>query len=313
MGNNLVARTDLGRPLRLILAGHTDTVPANGNLPAAHRRRHAVGPRRHRHEGGPGRHARAGLHGGRARHGRHLRVLRGRGGGGRAQRAAPAVRGAARPPERRRGPARRAHRRRDRGRLPGHPARRAQAGRGAGPHAPGRGWAATPSTAWRPSWSASPPTRAAGRDRRLRVSGRRCRPCGSRVVWPATSCPTTSCSTVNHRFAPDRTLDEAVDARAATCWLRRPRATRSRWSTRARPPRRRSTTRCSPRLIERDGLGVRAKLGWTDVARFAEHGIPGGQLRPGRRHVAHTAGERVEREPIERVYAALDGLLRAGV
>ena len=26
-----MARTDLGRPLRLVLAGHTDTVPANGN------------------------------------------------------------------------------------------------------------------------------------------------------------------------------------------------------------------------------------------------------------------------------------------
>ena len=31
VGDNLVARTTLGRSLRLILAGHTDTVPANGN------------------------------------------------------------------------------------------------------------------------------------------------------------------------------------------------------------------------------------------------------------------------------------------
>ena len=34
LGHNLVARTDLGRPQRVILAGHTDTVPLNGNLPA---------------------------------------------------------------------------------------------------------------------------------------------------------------------------------------------------------------------------------------------------------------------------------------
>src|SRR6185503_17341575 len=32
-GNNLVARTELGLPQRLLLGGHTDTVPANGNLP----------------------------------------------------------------------------------------------------------------------------------------------------------------------------------------------------------------------------------------------------------------------------------------
>ena len=31
LGDNLVARTELGRPLRLVLAGHTDTVPVNDN------------------------------------------------------------------------------------------------------------------------------------------------------------------------------------------------------------------------------------------------------------------------------------------
>ena len=38
LGNNLVARTQLGRAQRLVLAGHTDTVPANGNLPVPARR-----------------------------------------------------------------------------------------------------------------------------------------------------------------------------------------------------------------------------------------------------------------------------------
>jgi succinyl-diaminopimelate desuccinylase len=33
-GNTIVARTDFGRPERVVLAGHIDTVPVNGNLPS---------------------------------------------------------------------------------------------------------------------------------------------------------------------------------------------------------------------------------------------------------------------------------------
>lgn len=33
VGNTLVARTDLGRPERVLIGGHLDTVPAHGNLP----------------------------------------------------------------------------------------------------------------------------------------------------------------------------------------------------------------------------------------------------------------------------------------
>jgi succinyl-diaminopimelate desuccinylase len=34
IGNSVVARTDLGRPERVVIAGHLDTVPAAGNLPS---------------------------------------------------------------------------------------------------------------------------------------------------------------------------------------------------------------------------------------------------------------------------------------
>jgi succinyl-diaminopimelate desuccinylase len=117
---------------------------------------------------------------------------------------------------------------------------------------------------------------------------------------------------INHRFAPDRTGDEAAAhvrelvaphlgpddafevedlATGALPGLGHPLLTG---------------------LIEGAGLEVRSKLGWTDVARFAALGIPAANLGPGDPLLAHTADERVERAALDQVRAALLGLVVGG-
>jgi succinyl-diaminopimelate desuccinylase len=56
-------------------------------------------------------------------------------------------------------------------------------------------------------------------------------------------------------------------------------------------------------------LAVRPKLGWTDVARFAAHGIPALNFGPGDPEVAHTKGEFVTREAVEGCHAVLSHFL----
>ncbi len=65
-------------------------------------------------------------------------------------------------------------------------------------------------------------------------------------------------------------------------------------------------------MIERQGLDVRAKLGWTDVARFSALGIPAINFGPGDATLAHTAQERVDRQSIERTYGALTEAIEVG-
>ena len=106
--------------------------------------------------------------------------------------------------------------------------------------------------------------------------------------------------TVNYRFAPDRSEEQAQtyirDLFAA-------------WPVEildsapgARPG---LTAPLAAAFVKAVGGEPRAKLGWTDVARFAELGIPAVNYGPGISEIAHTPGEYVNAPAIVAAEAAL--------
>ncbi len=98
---------------------------------------------------------------------------------------------------------------------------------------------------------------------------------------------------VNHRFAPDRTVGDAVD------WLRGYLETTldetdvvdlDDWAPAAAPAMDNEHLRS---LVGLSGRTVRAKVGWTDVATFQEMGIPATNFGAGNPLLAHHPNERV--------------------
>lgn len=63
------------------------------------------------------------------------------------------------------------------------------------------------------------------------------------------------------------------------------------------------------RLVESSGQPPRAKVGWTDVASFWEHGVPAANFGPGDPLLAHHPDERVTREQLERTREVLAALI----
>lgn len=122
--------------------------------------------------------------------------------------------------------------------------------------------------------------------------------------------PDRAVITLNHRFAPDRT---PAEARAHVKEVLAPHLGDGDEievldvADAARPGVNHPLLAA---LRDRNDLEVRAKLGWTDVARFSAAGIPAVNFGPGDSTLAHTREERVERCSLDDVHAALLDLLR---
>ena len=118
---------------------------------------------------------------------------------------------------------------------------------------------------------------------------------------------------LNHRFAPDRTpeeataavrevLGDALDEEAGD------RLTLLDCSAPAAPSLEHPLLK---QLVASTGQPPRAKLGWTDVSFFSAHGVPATNFGPGDPNLAHSAGERVPRDQLDACYAALEKLIRS--
>jgi succinyl-diaminopimelate desuccinylase len=123
--------------------------------------------------------------------------------------------------------------------------------------------------------------------------------------------PDLATLSLNHRFAPDRSVDEAAAALQALLAPALDGASGDRVEVIEQAPA------AAPgldhpllnRLAAHIGVPPRAKLGWTDVAFFAERRIPAVNFGPGDPALAHTADERVGRAELDVVRAVMARLV----
>jgi succinyl-diaminopimelate desuccinylase len=117
---------------------------------------------------------------------------------------------------------------------------------------------------------------------------------------------------INLRFAPDRTIDAAEShlRDVVAPWIEPDDEVEVLDAADGAPPGLNHPMVAG--LVQRNSLDVRAKLGWTDVSRFAARHIPAANFGPGDPEIAHSADEMVTRSQLERVWVAVAGLLREG-
>nr|WP_090345082.1 succinyl-diaminopimelate desuccinylase [Mycolicibacterium malmesburyense]CRL77130.1 succinyl-diaminopimelate desuccinylase [Mycolicibacterium malmesburyense] len=116
--------------------------------------------------------------------------------------------------------------------------------------------------------------------------------------------PDAASATVNFRFAPDRSVDDALHHVREVFDGMDVEIAVTDAAAGALPG---LTKPAAAALVQAAGGQVRAKYGWTDVARFAALGIPAVNYGPGDPNLAHRVDERVE---VDKITEATDTLRR---
>ncbi len=116
--------------------------------------------------------------------------------------------------------------------------------------------------------------------------------------------PDAASVTVNFRFAPDRSVDAALQHvhdvfDGLDVHIEQTDAAAGALPGLSQP--------AAKALVEAAGGQVRAKYGWTDVSRFAARGVPAVNFGPGDPNLAHTRDERVA---VGNITAAVEMLRR---
>ncbi|TAM89845.1 MAG: succinyl-diaminopimelate desuccinylase [Jatrophihabitans sp.] len=119
--------------------------------------------------------------------------------------------------------------------------------------------------------------------------------------------PDACAVTVNHRFAPDRSVPDAVAHVREVFSGFEVEVTDS--APAARPG---LDGTLAQAVVAAAGGEVRAKLGWTDVARFGELGVPALNFGPGDPNLAHKPEEHVSLPAVVAVERALVRFLGDG-
>lgn len=118
--------------------------------------------------------------------------------------------------------------------------------------------------------------------------------------------PSEFTANVNYRFAPDRSLADAIDRLRKIC----AKADGFEISDSAPSGAVDIDHPMFTRLQEVTGAATSGKQGWTDVAQLSAAGIPAVNFGPGEGSLAHRPGESVRLDDLRWAYDSLFSLLR---